>query len=48
MVKRRVLDPCPVFDEALLLEALKEEGIKDVSSIYCNFGYDSKVASAVS
>lgn len=31
MVKKRVLDPIPVLDEALLLEALREEGIKEVS-----------------
>lgn len=31
MVKKRVLDPIPILDEALLLEALREEGIKEVS-----------------
>lgn len=32
MVKKRVLNPLPVLDEGLLLEALREEGIKEVSS----------------
>lgn len=32
MVKKRVLDPIPVFDEALLTEALREEGIKEVGT----------------
>lgn len=31
MVKKRVLSPIPVLDEALLSEALREEGIKEVS-----------------
>lgn len=31
MVKRRVLKPIPVLDEALLLKALRDEGIKEVS-----------------
>lgn len=31
MVKKRVLDPLPVLDEALLLQALRDEGIKEVS-----------------
>ncbi|CAM9237946.1 unnamed protein product, partial [Pylaiella littoralis] len=30
MVKKRVLNPIPVFDEALLSEALREEGIKEL------------------
>lgn len=30
MVKKRVLDPIPVLDEALLSAALREEGIKEV------------------
>lgn len=31
MVKKRILDPIPILDEALLLKALREEGIKEVS-----------------
>lgn len=31
MVKKRVLNPCSVLDEAVLVEALREEGIKEVS-----------------
>lgn len=30
MVKKRVLNPIPVLDEALLSEALRGEGIKEV------------------
>lgn len=30
MVKKRVLHPQPVLDEALLSHALREEGIKEV------------------
>lgn len=30
MVKKRVLDPIPALDEALLSQALREEGIKEV------------------
>lgn len=32
MVKKRILDPIPILDEALLLKALREEGIKEVST----------------
>lgn len=32
MVKKRILDPVPVLDQALLLQALRDEGIKEVSS----------------
>ena len=31
MVKKRVLHPIPILDEALLLKALREEGIKEVN-----------------
>lgn len=32
MVKKRVLDPIPVLDEALLSAVLREEGIKEVGT----------------
>lgn len=32
MGKKRVLEPIPVLDEKLLLQALRDEGIKEVSN----------------
>ena len=36
MVRKRVLDPLPLLDESLLLEAFRAEGVKEVhvSTIY--------------
>lgn len=39
MVKKRVLDPIPVLDENILLQALRDEGIKEVSTGWLKHQY---------